>query len=483
MALAVLLRLPHLSGSFWLDEAAQALESIRPWHQQLQIVDDFQPPLLHVLVHVALYFNQSEWWLRAVSALLPGIFSIYFLFKIVKKVSGANSAVLATLLLSTSSLHIFYSQELRPYALPTAIVTIGWWLLITQPDTTKKWLAYGLTTTAGLYSSYLFPFALLGQLGWSWLTQPHTRTKLLLTQVVSGISFGFWLPMFWLQLQAGGQVRVELPGWAEVVSVPQLKALPLIAAKFVFGVVNLEMSWWFIATTFALLSVAGLTIFFGKPPKHVVKTSLLHPITWWVVVPILVAWVISFWIPVLQPKRVLFALSGCYWAVALLWQWSQNQTNRVAKLSGWAVVILLLSLNLISTWQYYTQPSLQRENWRDLYYQIAQRYPNNTVALFSYPAPFSPWRWYQLEYDGPGAVETKSTGTLNIKDVPSVSSWLKPITEYHYVVLFEYLSDLTDPERQLRTELEKFGFETVELLDIPVIGVVRVYAKPTTTVS
>ena len=50
LLLAVMLRIPHLSGSFWLDEAAQALEIVRPLSQQLQIIDDFQPPLLHLIL-------------------------------------------------------------------------------------------------------------------------------------------------------------------------------------------------------------------------------------------------------------------------------------------------------------------------------------------------------------------------------------------------------------------------------------------------
>lgn len=44
LLLALALRLPLLGGSFWLDEAAQYLESARPFSQQLAIREDFQPP-------------------------------------------------------------------------------------------------------------------------------------------------------------------------------------------------------------------------------------------------------------------------------------------------------------------------------------------------------------------------------------------------------------------------------------------------------
>ena len=71
LLLALILRLPHLNDSFWLDEAAQVLESLRPLNQQLQIKDDFQPPLLHLITFLSLKVAQSEWWLHLTGALLP----------------------------------------------------------------------------------------------------------------------------------------------------------------------------------------------------------------------------------------------------------------------------------------------------------------------------------------------------------------------------------------------------------------------------
>lgn len=118
LSLAFLLRLPLLNGSFWLDEAAQALESSRPLSQQLELVPDFQPPLLHLIVHFALYFDQSQWWLRLIGALIPGLVTIGITYFIALRLTSARTALMVGFLLATSSLHIFYSQELRPYSLP-----------------------------------------------------------------------------------------------------------------------------------------------------------------------------------------------------------------------------------------------------------------------------------------------------------------------------------------------------------------------------
>jgi hypothetical protein len=58
--IGLFLRLPLLTGSFWLDEAAQALESTRPIGQQLALDHDFQPPLYHFLVHLMSYASHQE---------------------------------------------------------------------------------------------------------------------------------------------------------------------------------------------------------------------------------------------------------------------------------------------------------------------------------------------------------------------------------------------------------------------------------------
>ena len=49
--LALILRLVNLDQSFWLDEAAQVIESSRPLNQQFNLAADFHPPLYHLFLH------------------------------------------------------------------------------------------------------------------------------------------------------------------------------------------------------------------------------------------------------------------------------------------------------------------------------------------------------------------------------------------------------------------------------------------------
>lgn len=473
LLLALGLRLPLLNGSFWLDEAAQALESTRPLSQQLEIVPDFQPPLLHLILHFAAYFSHAEWWLRMIGALIPGLISIWFTYKIGEKFISKKVGVFAALLLATSSFHIFYSQELRPYALPAALGVASWWVLlkVVTPQKVKDfkygWLAFAALTALGLYASYLYPFLIIGQAAWVvWAKREHV-VSFVIAAVMAGLMFVPMLPLFLQQLAAGGQVRVDLPGWEEVVSIPQLKSLPLVVAKFMFGVLDTDVNVWFVGSVvlLGLLSLVGIKHMSQKDLK-----SLWQDHLWLVLgflIPLVTSWIISFWIPVVQPKRVLYLLP--FWFLFFSWVVVKTKLRTIAL----GLFGFLLFLNLLSTVQYWFNPQYQRENWRSAYYTIAERYDaDKTIAVFAFPEPFAPWRWYDY-----AQYPTLSTGTLHISQVEDLREHLKPMTHYEFVVVFEYLSDLSDPQRQLLQEIEAYGYVPIDLLEYPNLGFVRIYAK------
>lgn len=56
------------------------------------------------------------------------------------------------------------------------------------------------------------------------------------------LSFIPWLPFLKQQLVVSQELRVRTPSWEHVVSTPQLKAVPLVFGKFLFGVLDLEIN-------------------------------------------------------------------------------------------------------------------------------------------------------------------------------------------------------------------------------------------------
>jgi len=481
LGLALILRLPQLNSSFWLDEAAQALESARPLSQQLDIAFDFQPPLLHLLVHLAEQISRQEWWLRAGAALLPGLITIWACYQIGAQLQSKLTGLIAALLLSTSSFHIFYSQELRPYSLPAMWACLSWLVLFKIDKDSPAWwmLIYAIITLLGLYTSYLYPFLLLAQVVYLLLFSPALIKRFVATSWLWLIGFLIWLPRFWTQLKVGSLVRQQLPGWEQVVSAPQFKALSLVWGKFVFGVLDLEVNLMF--GLISLVVLAGLS-YLGLQSLQLPtrKRQPLAVLLIWLVLPIVSAWLVSFWIPVLSPKRVLFTLPAFYLSVSVLITLGLKQTrSRSGRLTAWLLAGALLVLNVFSASSYFSNPRLQREDWRTLHLQIITKYPaKSSILISSFPDTFAPWVWYD-----DGSYPTLATGQLNIELADDLPSQLKVITDYQYVLVFDYLRDLTDPNDRLLTEIKQFGYQEITVIDQAQIGFVRVFARKNTLLT
>ena len=514
---ALILRIPLLNSSFWLDEAAQALEIIRPTSQQLELTKDFQPPLLHLILHFAfLIFNsKAEWVLRLIGALIPGLITIWATYKIGEKIASKKVGLTAALLLATNSLHIFYSQELRPYSLPAMFATLSWLTLLKFQIPSAKFqanhkypisniqnftihhLLFTILTSLSLYSSYLYPFLILSQLVYVLLLNRKLFKSFVLSTSFSVLCFLPWLPIFLQQLKTGTSWQVNIPGWASVVGTPQLKALPLVFGKFIFGVLDLQVNLFFII--FGLLIICLLLFQVFKLSK-LKSRSFLNPqflvLIIWFFIPLITSWLISFVVPVLQPKRVLYLLPAFYLAIAYLClgkQTSKKESLSLAPSLSPALapslspalaqvtpitlmtLMTLMTLNIYSTYRYFTDSKLQRENWSGLYAQISQQFnPSNTIVVFAFDEPFAPWTWYNQAQFASTTTYSLNTSKLNEQDVITV---LFPITDYKNVLIFDYLRDLTDKENKVLLAAQTYGFTEVRALDGASIGFVRVYNR------
>lgn len=506
---ALAFRLVLLTHSFWLDEAAQALESARPWWQQLDLAADFQPPLLHLLLWAAIRVSTSEWWLRVIGAVIPSLLTIYLTWHIGRDWFSTRAAHLAAWGLATNSFYIYFSQELRPYAWAGFLVVLSWWVLIKLTSTQKKlgslwwptgwWTAYILVQVAGFYTMYLFPFHLLGQalwLGWqkkNHLVQWQFLTHWLASMLAVAIGFVPWLPHFLAQLNQGSVVTTSLPGWSLVVGNAPVKSLLLVTAKFIFGVVDVEISVFFMGATGLLLGLMGILFLAKLQLKQHLNSGLMGALAW-LVVPLVAAWLMSWFIPVLQPKRVLFLLPAWYliWAAILdsflptslkdLARPQPIKTKLYARATATLAIALFLAtlgLNLWGVSQYYTKPQLQREDWRSLHAQLKAHYPpTQTLIVMPFSGVFAPWQWYDhntfpvLTFPG-----------LHANTVSDFRLYTQPVTNYTYVVVFDYLADLTDPQRQTLQAIKAYGFKEIESFSYPLIGQVWVLSNPQTQVS
>jgi len=202
LLLAFFLRFYRLDAqSFWNDEGNSARIAERTPDLILEgAAGDIHPPGYYLLLHYwRALFGQSEFALRSLSA-VAGLALVACTYLLGRYLSGEAAGLAAAFLGALSPFAIYYSQEARMYALLAALSAVSTYLLLRllqKPGFFRKtwFLAYILTSGAGLYVHYAFPFVLL----------VHNSIFGLWWLAVVRRSVYRWR---WLALWAGAQVAV-----------------------------------------------------------------------------------------------------------------------------------------------------------------------------------------------------------------------------------------------------------------------------------
>src|SRR3990167_3722076 len=156
LILALFLRFINLDQSLWLDEAIQfkaVSQFSLPDLFRVYLPTDFNPPLSYLInFGFSRIFGYSEMALRLPSVIF-GVITVWLIYKL----GGKWPA----LLLATSGLHLYYSQEARMYSLLTLAVTASFLAL-----RRRQWLNYVVVSLAAVYSHYLAWFIFPAQIFW-----------------------------------------------------------------------------------------------------------------------------------------------------------------------------------------------------------------------------------------------------------------------------------------------------------------------------
>ncbi len=437
LLIAIVLRIPLLNGSFWLDEAAQAIESVRPLVQQLEIQADFQPPLYHLWVHLFTYISASEWWLRQAS-LLPAIGTIYCFYLLGSKLQGQKTGVFAALLLATSQFHVFYSQELRPYSLAAFWGMLSLLILVnlSKKFSSKNLVLFSLVNLGGMYTVYTFFFFTLSQLFGLIISKKIPFKHLALTITLLCIGYIPWIIPLSQQLETSRSVRQTLFGWEQVVAYPLDKAIPLTLVKFTFGRLIIPNSLFIeVALTAIAVLFLGISIKLSQ-----LKHKKLIFIT--LILPFILALLTSLTIPLIDPKRFLFLLPLVYIFISSL--------NHHPK--GKLLIPIILLINSIGLVRYWTNPNDQREPWREAITAIQENSQySNAAVVTTFSPSLAPLMYYPL-------------------NLPLHAPNNLQVNNYQRLYYFQYLQSISDPHQLVRQSLKQQGFAETGFLQYPGIG-------------
>jgi mannosyltransferase len=449
--LALIVRLINLNQSFWLDEAAQVIESARPFMDQFQLAADFHPPLYHVILHFWMKFGISEIWVRILSVIL-GLLSIYFIYKISSVFKQEKIGKIAAFLLAISPYHIWYSQEVRPYMLFVTVSLFSSWLFFK-----KEWFWYGLSVILGLYSHYFFPVLLLSHGLLVFRFYKKSCMNWIKSIVFGGIFFIPWIPSFIQQVKIG--TNGFFSGWTDIVSVSVTKAVPLTFIKFVFGKTSISQNYIYISlTVFTLILFCYSAVNCWKDKKGK-QIFILFAISMLTILGI------SLFIPVIAPQRMIFLLPFYYFILAY-------GTENVSKLGRILFLSACIVPSIIGMFDYYTNVNIQRENWRDATRYIESAANDRTAALFVFPDPFAPYMWYNTHRIAAFGIAPhfviQNNDLLNLAD---------KIQDKNRIYLFQYLTGLTDPTEKTKNYLPTIGFVQKQTVDFPGVGFIYVFDR------
>lgn len=441
LVLALILRLVAINQSLWLDEATQATLSSQPLYLIVfERAGDFHPPLSYIIYHFWMMLGSSEIWLR-VLPILFGVATIFFVYKIGQKLFNQNIALLSALLLSVAPYHIYYSQEVRMYSLAAFFATVSIWAFITN-----KRLWFVLSTIALVLTHYMGVFLIVLQIFYIVWKEKQKIKQYVLNYFFIFLGLLPILPFFWQQLQNGVNPDQYLPGWGNLLTLTWIKAVPILLTKFTIGKISFDNE--FIYLSLALFIFILLTLLFYKAYISVFNTRLIF---FWFGLPIIITWLISFVIPMFQPFRLLFVLPAFYILLAV----GLNQMDRYKNIA----LGLFLIISLVGLIVYYTNPKFWREDWREAVSFINKKAIENSIVLFAWSQPFSPYEWYQGK---------KGLG---------VSKKLPVIIDKQEIYYFEYLSALSDPQKNIQSWLKKNNFELVDTYDFNGVGFVYHFKK------
>jgi uncharacterized membrane protein len=370
-ASALFLRLIGLNQSFWLDEAISA--NIVKDYSFIDIIKqfsplDFHPPLFYLLLKTwSFIFGASVTGLRLFSvtaSLLAG----FFLYKTGKLLFNKKTAFFATAFLLFNPLFVYYSQELRMYALVTFFVSAStyYFFKLIRHSKSNKAISSFIFFNLFIFLSFLTFYGSIFYIISLFLLAIIQKKHKLILKLLPGFAISLLLvsSLLFKQLSLSKVSLKDVTNWSLVLGKANLKNLLLVPIKFVFGRLTFypKKIYYLIASLWTLFVFA--TLFSAKKSKKLMFLFLF---------PLILAFLISFKLPMLQFFRYLYLLP----ILSLLLSTSSKKL-RTPLLCGFLLLSLICLLN----------PSQHREDWKSLSLSLPKNSDIYLISSFADPLKF-----------------------------------------------------------------------------------------------
>lgn len=367
-ALAFVLRLIALNQSLWLDEATTAKVVHLSFSEIIRTfsVNDFHPPLYYFLMKIWTGIaGYSEISLRLPSVLfsLAAGFTIYKIANLLKKGSGIWAAAFFLF----NPLILYYSQEARMYMMIVLLMSLALFSFLQILKDNKPVYIIAFNTSIALsfltfYGSILFVAAFYVYLVYT--KRIKMAAYLLPGAIVASLIV---MPLLSVQLAHSREALGLVKNWSLVLGKATLKNLFLIPLKFSIGRIQYYPKSLYYVTS----GLWTLVVMF-----FVAKGALLNKkIAFFIVFPLCLGVVVSFFTPLLQYFRFLFLLVPMS---ILLCLGTRHRVERAVIAVGYLVCCLV----------YLLIPAYHREDWKTVSSQLG-------TDVYSIESSSDPIRYYR----------------------------------------------------------------------------------------
>lgn len=390
LLLAFGLRLYGLTNqSLWWDE-------LKTWERATLPLNEMFTGLIGIRDQVPFYYWIMRFWtqigteaavLRLFSVYL-GTMSIVLIYKIGRRLYSLETGLLAAFLLAISPFHIWYSQEVRMYALLPALLLLAHLCLLRllEHNRWQLWLGYGLAMTAALYTHYFAFFVVLVHYIFFVLHLRQIRRQTVswfITILLVGAAFSPWA---YLVITQTSGYSAAVPDWIHHI---QWADLPLTLTVFAAGFGLGRISW--LAAICAVTFLVGIGSSLGFMQKAGTAKAALAPQTLhtrllfiWFVVPLLITFLISLengllpasGFSVYHDRYLIVVLPPFLLLAALGWQrWRKYSALLVPTL------LLITITSGLAWWQQVNNSAYARSGWLTAFAQMETMSPDTAVII------------------------------------------------------------------------------------------------------
>ena len=232
--------------------------------------------------------------------------------------------------------------------------------------------------------------------------------------------------------------------------------------KFTLGRISLVNK----ALYYSLVGISSIPLLFALSKAWQERKRVLD--LWlFLVVPLALGFLVSFFFPALLYFRYLYVVPAFY----LLLGWGVVNFNNPRM--KYFLLLALLAVNFIGWGIYVSQPSQQREQWRQAVTFVEEKSKTNEAVLFNFTEPFAPYQWYSKNT----VKAVGGTDFLLANEEKTREITQKALSGIKGVYYFEYLWELHDPGRIVEKEIKEEGFIKVSSFDFPGVGIIGYWKR------